>query len=213
MKIIRAQANQNNSYSAIQEGNFISCPKGYYEISQNLDTSIFQKYHGFVKLTINNNIVIDIEPNIEAFNAWNAENFTTLLQNAKKNQIKKMSDKCYSNIIAGIDVETDKGTEHFSLKETDQINLNNALTAIEQGIETYPYHADGKLYRVFTAQEIKKIVQAANWHKIYHTTLYNHLKEWINRLDVIEEIEVIEYSVENLPDDLALNFSTILAEI
>lgn len=134
------------------------------------------------------------------------------LANAKLNKYNEISSICYKTITNGVDVKTSQGVEHFSLKETDQLNLSAAAQAIQQGASTYPYHADKQLCRMFSAEEIQAIVKASNWHKTYHTTLCNHLNIWINRAETIEEIESITYSAENLPDDLALNMTNILAE-
>ena len=43
---------------------------------------------------------------------------------------QELSQSCNQAIIAGIDVTTTKGIEHFSLEETDQINLAVALATI-----------------------------------------------------------------------------------
>lgn len=125
---------------------------------------------------------------------------------------KEISNSCNQAIISGMDVTTTVGVEHFSLQETDQINLTAALTAIQQGASTYPYHADKKLCRMFTAEEIQDISQSAIQHKLYHTTLCNHLLTWIRRSTSREEIENISYSAENLPDDLAQNMLFILSQ-
>lgn len=125
---------------------------------------------------------------------------------------KEISNSCNQAITSGMDVTTTAGVEHFSLQETDQINLTAALTAIQQGASTYPYHADKKLCRMFTAKEIQDISQSAIQHKLYHTTLCNHLLTWIRRSISREEIENISYSAENLPDDLAQNMLSILSQ-
>ena len=125
---------------------------------------------------------------------------------------KEISNSCNQAIISGMDVTTTVGVEHFSLQETDQINLTAALTAIQQGASTYPYHADKKLCRMFIAKEIQDISQSAIQHKLYHTTLCNHLLTWIRRSTSREEIENISYSAENLPDDLAQNMLFILSQ-
>ena len=129
------------------------------------------------------------------------------LKNQKESDI---SNSCHSAIVSGVDVETTKGTEHFSLEETDQINLTTAYNAVMTGVEQYPYHADGQLCRMFTADEIKSISAASIQHKMYHTTLCNHLLTWIRRVETEEELNSITYSVENLPEDLAENMNAIL---
>ena len=75
----------------------------------------------------------------------------------------------------------------------------------------YPYHSDGKICRMFTAEEITSISNAFTRHKLYHTTLCNHLLIWVRRAETIKEINAITYSADNLPEDLAVNMENILA--
>lgn len=134
-------------------------------------------------------------------------------KNFTKNQQDKLvalSTACNQAIINGMDVETTEGTEHFSLEETDQINLTTAVSAIEQGAKGYPYHADKKLCRMFTAQEIKSIAESATAHKLYNTTLCNHLLMLVRRATTTTELDAITYSADCLPIDLAENMKKIL---
>lgn len=134
-------------------------------------------------------------------------------KNFTKNQQDKLvalSTACNQAIINGMDVETTEGTEHFSLEETDQINLTTAVSAIEQGAKGYPYHADKKLCRMFTAEEIKSIAENATAHKLYNTTLCNHLLMLARRVTTTAELDAITYSADCLPIDLAENMKKVL---
>lgn len=133
------------------------------------------------------------------------------LDEVKTSKIVDLSAACNAAIVAGMDVETSQGTEHFSLEETDQINLSAALTAVQAGAASYPYHADGQLCRMFTAAEIQAIAQASVQHKLYHTTLCNHLLTWARRAETAEELAGISYTADNLPEDLAANMAEVLA--
>lgn len=125
-------------------------------------------------------------------------------------KLSNLSKTCNQIIVAGMDVETTEGVEHFSLEETDQINLTTALSAIEQGAKGYPYHADKKLCRMFTAVELKAIAEKATAHKLYHTTLCNHLLALARRATTTAELDKITYSADCLPPDLAENMKKIL---
>lgn len=129
----------------------------------------------------------------------------------QKDKLNEISTTCKDIITAGMDVETTEGTEHFSLAETDQINLSTALSAIEQGAKGYPYHADKKLCRMFTAVEIQAIAQAATAHKLYHTTLCNHLLTLVRQATTTKELEAIIYSADCLPTNLQENLTKIIA--
>lgn len=133
------------------------------------------------------------------------------LDEIRANKLAELSASCNAAITAGMDVETTQGTEHFSLKETDQINLTTALSAVQSGAAGYPYHADGQLCRLFTSAEIQAIAAASVKHKLYHTTLCNHLLTWARRAETKEEISGITYAADGLPEDLAANMAAVLA--
>lgn len=121
-----------------------------------------------------------------------------------------LSAACNAAIISGLDVELFDGTvEHFSLQETDQINLNAAYAACQQGAAEYPYHADGHLCRMYSATDIITIGDAATAHKLWHTTYCNHMMMWARRAETADELEGIVYGAE-LPADLAENMASIL---
>ena len=133
------------------------------------------------------------------------------LDEIRTDKLAELSASCNTAITAGMDVETTQGTEHFSLKETDQINLTTALSAVQSGAAGYPYHADGQLCRLFTAAEIQAIAAASVKHKLYHTTLCNHLLTWARRAETKEELSVITYASDGMPEDLAANMAAVLA--
>ena len=133
------------------------------------------------------------------------------LDEIRTDKLAELSASCNAAITAGMDVETTQGTEHFSLQETDQINLTTALSAVQSGAAGYPYHADGQLCRLFTAAEIQAIAAASVKHKLYHTTLCNHLLTWARRAKTREELSGITYSADGLPEDLSANMAAVLA--
>ena len=150
----------------------------------------------------------------EEIAAWETEHpdpNAKTLEELRVDKEAEISDACNAAIVAGMDVETAQGTEHFSLQETDQINLTTAYNAIISGAANYPYHADGQLCRMFTAEEITAISTASISHKLYHTTLCNHLLTWVRRAETTEELGSITYSADNLPEDLAANMAQVLA--
>lgn len=165
---------------------------------------------GFVNITDDGTTVTSCVWNEDAYQAWLAEQ-PDPLDALREFKEEELSAACNAAIVAGMDVETTQGAEHFSLQETDQINLTTAYNAILSGARSYPYHADGALCRMFTAEEITAISNASIAHKLYHTTLCNHLLTWVRRAETEEELDSITYTEEGLPDDLAANMAQILA--
>jgi len=151
-------------------------------------------------------VVARTEAEIEADRAARKVLSLPDVQSAK---LAKLSAACSKTIVAGCDVELSGVSGHISLTAEDQINLTAALNAVEQGAEGYPYHLDGQLCAVFSAGDIRLLAQAAAKHKLYNTTYYNHLAEWVRRCETVEEVQEITYGAE-LPEDLAANMQMIL---
>lgn len=85
----------------------------------------------------------------------------------------------------------------------------SAYNAIQLGATSYPYHSDGELCTIFSAEDIIKISEAAIAFKLYHVTYCNHLNIWINRSGSVSEVENIFYGIA-LPEDLQSNFEQIM---
>ena len=117
----------------------------------------------------------------------------------RQSKINEMSYICRQTIEAGFDLEFHDGIRHFSLTTQDQLNLMS-LNVLAQTQDLIPYHADGEECIFYTSDEINLIVETATNLKIYQTTYYNSLKNYINALETIEEIAAIEYGTP-IPDN------------
>ncbi len=123
------------------------------------------------------------------------------LEFIRTSKLNEMSHTCNQVIESGFDLQlSDGNTHHFSLTTQDQINLISLGSMAANGMEEIPYHADGETCIFYTAEEINHIVTAATNYKIYHTTYYNALKNYINHLDTIEQIAAVTYGME-LPEE------------
>ncbi|SDN15623.1 hypothetical protein [Acetanaerobacterium elongatum] len=134
---------------------------------------------------------------------------TTTLDGAKAAKLTEINTACEQAITAGVDVTTTQGTEHFSLTANDQINIAFYEQQLSAGAAQVPYHADGALCRMFSADEIKDVAAAAARHKLYHITYCNHLRDYIKSLITIKEIDGVTYGM-TLPEALQSNLTAIL---
>lgn len=157
---------------------------------------------GYCNLVIKDDILVDVVPTDIPVN----------LNNCKQEKISDLSNICNQTIINGFDVELSDISGHVSLTAEDQINLSTAYNSILQGAAQYPYHLDGQLCQMFSAEDISKIAQTATAHKLYHTTYFNHLKSWVERCETKEEIDAIDYGSE-LPEDLASSMNSIISAV
>jgi len=141
------------------------------------------------------------------------EPYTPTLPERRLSKLQEIAAACAMAIADGFDVQLSGGdTEHYSLTETDQINLSAAVAAIQAGAPAYPYHADGTLCKLYQAADIISIGTAATQHKLYHTTYCNHLNAWIRRAESFAELDAISYGTA-LPTDLADNMAAIIAAV
>lgn len=162
-------------------------------------------------------ILVDHLPNGSFVNfCWKNGDYVEVpvgsLEYKKELVLEKISRACQTAIETGVDVEVSTGTEHFSLDSTDQMNLTNMNILVASGVTCYPYHADGKACRVYTADEITKIATAATQWVTTNTTLNNSIVSWINRIETEEELNTVEYSVDTLPDDLKKAYYEIVTD-
>ncbi len=165
---------------------------------------------GFATITVENGEVANLEVNQEALDAYDAANKPDI-STLREEKVAELSVACRDAIIDGIDVTLSDGDAgHFSLEETDQINLTTAYNAVLAGAAGYPYHADGSLCKMYPAADITAISEAATTHKLYHLTYCNHLMAWAKRVETADELAAITYGAE-LPDDLAANMQEVLA--
>ncbi len=134
------------------------------------------------------------------------------IDEVKEEKLTEINTACNQIIAAGVDVETSQGIEHFSLTANDQINIAFYEQQISAGASHIPYHADGKLCRMFAAAEITAVATAAAQWKVYHTTYCNHLRDHIKGLDVAEDIAAVTYGME-LPEELKASFDAIIAAL
>ena len=82
------------------------------------------------------------------------------------------------------------------------------LYTSKEGAKEVPYHADGELCRMYTAEEFTALTQAATAHVFYHRTYCNHLNAWIKRAG-LDEIPAIVYGAD-LPADLAASMAALI---
>lgn len=129
-----------------------------------------------------------------------------LIKAAKETKIKFLSDTCHQLIANGIDV----GEDHYSLTNEDQINLSKLTTqaALMPGTPIY-YHADGKLCRLYTPEEMLMISQIGVGWVTYHTTYFNFARAYIESLNDFNAIAVFKYGME-LPQELEAQMDEIL---
>lgn len=103
-----------------------------------------------------------------------------------------MKEICSFIIQQGIDYNG----EHYALTDEDQINLLKLTQMAEATPDSVPlfYHADGKLCRQYSHDEIRTIGLIGTTWITYHTTYFNFLKnQLLNEMNDIDEIINFKY--------------------
>ena len=132
------------------------------------------------------------------------------METLRAKKLEEVSDACEAAITAGIDVLLGDGTqEHFSLEVPDQSNIDSIFNAVLLGATAYPYHADGKQCKLYSAADIVTLYTAKQSTITQKTTYNNSLRQWISRETSLEVLKGISYGVE-LPEDLKAEVADIL---
>ena len=166
-------------------------PYGKYESF----TTLYRTVDGGYQLSNDGSVWVEPSPTPEP------EPYEPTLEELKEQKISEVGGVCKETIYAGVDVELPTGsTEHFSLKEEDQINLFGKQAQITAGVMQLEYHQDGHPCRYYTVEEMTAIITAAMQFVSYHTTYCNSLYTWINSVTDKEDLQGITYGV-SIPEE------------
>ena len=133
--------------------------------------------------------------------------FEFYLSTSKDNKIIEFNQKCNTSIESGVEYNN----SHYSYTTEDQIDLKTAVeNATSTGLDV-PYHADGESCRLHSVDEIVAIYVACQSNLVHHTTYFNQLKQYINSLTTVEEIQAVEYGQE-LTGEYLENYNLMIAQ-
>lgn len=135
----------------------------------------------------------DPAPAVEEVLSETEEVTVEFVRNVK---IRELSLACSKAITSGFDLEAGEDVLHYSLTLQDQTNLAAATVQILSGDSEIPYHADGETHRMYSADELMAVINAANTHKTYQLAYFNCLKAWVNSLNRIANIQAVEWGSE-----------------
>ena len=153
-------------------------------------TTLYRVIDNGFQLSNNGSVYVEPEP------IPDPEPYEPTLDEMKQQKTNEVSAACKETIYAGVDVDLPTGTtEHFSLKEEDQINLFGKQAQITAGITQLEYHQDGHPCRYYTVEEMTAIITAAMQYVSYHTTYCNSLYTWINAVTDKADLAQITYGV------------------
>lgn len=138
------------------------------------------------------------------------EDEITTLDFARAQKNATLSKLCRAAIENGFDMNLRGASHHFSLTTQDQFNLMS-LNELAKTETLIPYHADGESCVFYTNKEINQIMESATAHKIYHTTYYNALKDYVNSLSNLADIAAVTYGME-IPNEYKTEVLKILEQ-
>lgn len=121
----------------------------------------------------------------------------SILDKTRQNKISQLSSQCKVNINAGFSVTLSDGKSYsFKLTAEDQLNLMSIEGQLNAGAETAIYHATNQPCRVFSRDDMLKVIKAFRHHVTYHTTYFNAAKQYISSLTDIEKINKFSYGAD-----------------
>ena len=95
----------------------------------------------------------------------------------RSEKLAEFQEACQNAIHGGVEVATSEGIKKFSLTMQDQINLLRLQNLLDKGASAMPYHADGEAVRLWTSDDVQKILQEADRHITYHRVYFSLLCE------------------------------------
>lgn len=154
----------------------------------------FNSYKNYKKVTIKEidekeferlKSLLDSEQNISADEAE--------LAKAKIDKISRLSTICKNKIVAGFSVELSGIDCQFKLTTEDQLNLMLIENQLISGETSFIYHATNEPCKIYTREDMLKIIKAYKAHTLYHTTYFNAAKQYIKSMVDIEKINFFNY--------------------
>jgi hypothetical protein len=119
------------------------------------------------------------------------------LEKLKYKKITLLSDICKSKITAGFTVVLSDGNSYnFKLTVEDQLNLMSLENQLSNGDNHFIYHATDMPCRLYSREDMCKIINAFRQHILYHTTYFNMAKHYIKSLACIEKINLFSYGTD-----------------
>lgn len=204
--------------SAKTESQTYGNPMGQsFENCLSLPDDMLQPYldaNGFVNITVEDGVVTSVEKNVEAWEAWKATlpPETDPIVQAKSEKCAELSNLCESAINAGTSVKLPDGKEKdFSYSTVDQANVSEMFLACMMGAESYPYHANGEGCMTYTAAEIISIYGTLSMYKTIQITYQNQLKQYVNSLETVDDVNAVQYGQE-LSGDYLTTYNTLITE-
>ena len=112
----------------------------------------------------------------------------------KQGVISRLSNSCKSKIISGFSIRLSDGEFHnFKLTVEDQLNLMAIENQLTAGEKTFIYHATNEPCKVFSREDMLKIISYFKRYTLYHTTYFNIAKQYINSLEDIDKVTSFTY--------------------
>jgi ribosome biogenesis protein Nip4 len=118
------------------------------------------------------------------------------LMKAKNEKLRMLSGNCKNKITAGFTVELSDGKQSFKLTTEDQLNLVQIENQLNSGESYFVYHATNQPCKLYSKEDMSKVVRAFRKHVLYHTTYYNMAKQYIKSLTDIEKVNLFSYGVD-----------------
>ena len=135
------------------------------------------------------------------------------LEEARVIKIRSLSIACKNKITKGFSLVLSDGEKHhFKLTVEDQLNLMSLENQLSSEQDTFIYHSTNNPCKIFSREDIQKIVKTFRFFTIYHTTYFNAAKHFIKNLTDAEEIKSFSYGTDVSNYDSDATIKQILKE-
>ena len=118
------------------------------------------------------------------------------IDSVKMSKLNEFKIVCCEKFENGITI----GEDSYSLTQEDQINIQSLYINALNNKFPLLYHANGKVMREYTKEEIIELYNKMEEFKNRNLLLYNYLKATINECDEAEYVNSMEYNESSLSE-------------
>lgn len=150
-----------------------------------------------VKVVFKKTSIIEKVEELDRIVNGKVDESTMALEDFREYKIGLLGEECRKHVQEGLDVETSKGTMHFTYNYDDQFNIKTLFDSAVLVRMDVPYHSSKNVCTIFSWQDAIKIYVALESNLLYHMTYCNALNMMIREdLESKEEIAAITYGQE-----------------
>ena len=198
MYILNKTKSEAGQYPALETWPGLTAPAGYYWWPDSLDRTTFDQYQGFVELEVARGTVVSCAPNLEAFEAWQAEQLAARKVERIAESKAQLSDYLLCHPMQWTD------GQYYAITAEKQQQLTSKIMSATLAAQTgTPYsltwNATGEECQAWTLENLTALAFAID-ARVTSLVSYQQAQEVAMReASTLEALEAIPVDYDSVP--------------